>query len=305
MIHRDVIYWGPLILLLTGMRPEEMLQLRKRNIVRRNGILAFQIAVELEQSGKTDDSVRLVPVPRALLELGFVEWWRERLQESGEMLFPEIATGELEARLSDVFGKRIRTIFRRLDLADAEEDIYALRKTFSSRLQSAGAPDSVRKAILGHKQRDILNRHYTQENLALLKEAVDSVDFGLRFEMDSRRGHPVLTGCALATSAPIDVELQLDETGAARWIRVSETADRGRAVLETAILPPPGWSDTNVDRDRPGMDALHAARRVASLTEGREVRLRNASAMRAAFEALCALADADGLRPGRANARAA
>jgi integrase len=159
LVIRDSLYWAPLILLLTGMRPEEVLQLRKRNVIRRNGILAFVVAVELEQSDKNSDSIRTVPIPTALLELGFAEWWSARLAEPGEMLFPEIGRSESTTRLSDIFGKRVRSLFHRLGLADAEEDIYALRKTFASRLHAAGVPDSIRKPILGHKQKDIINRH--------------------------------------------------------------------------------------------------------------------------------------------------
>ena len=306
-IIRDAIYWVPLILLTTGMRPEEALQLRKKNILKRNGIWAFLIAVELEQSSKTEDSVRYVPIPDILLELGFVDWWRERLDEAGPMLFPEVATGSMTARLSDVFGKRVRTVFGRLDLTDAEEDLYALRKTFSSRPHSANETDSIRKAILGHKHGDILNRHYTQENLPLLKKAIDSVDLGLRVEMDHVRGFPVLVGCDLEAEPPIDVEMKLDEAGDPRWICI-RTMDIGRrSIFESKIAPLPGWKSfpTTLSDMAKGESAATVARKVVELVRGHEVSLRRATATRMAFEALCASAEAGWRRLDQAPGEAA
>lgn len=110
-----------------------------------------------------------------------------------------------------MFGKRAARIFARLGLSDAEDDRYALRKTFSSRLYSAGVSDWLRKAILGHRQEGVVNRHYTQQKLRLLKDTMDAVDYGIRVAFDERRGHPVITGCDLAALEAVDVELKLDD----------------------------------------------------------------------------------------------
>ena len=292
LVLRDALYWGPIALLTTGLRPEELLQLRKRNVVRRDEVWAFQIAVELDQSYKTRDSIRYVPVPQVLVDLGFIEWWSDRLGEAGQMLFPDIASGTLAARLSDAYGKRVRLVFDQLDIRDPEEDLYALRKTFSSRLQDAGVQDSLRKAILGHAQPDILNRHYTQENLALLKQAIDSVDLGMRVEMDAERGHPVIVGCDLPRAPEIDVDLKLDDHGAPRWIRITRPGLESDPVLETGIQSMPGWSASEPPAFAGGTseDARQVARQVVKIIDGHEVRLNRRKQVQAAFEALCACA---------------
>jgi integrase len=43
-LTRDSLYWTPLIAATTGMRPEEILQLRKSDIVRRHGVWALLVA---------------------------------------------------------------------------------------------------------------------------------------------------------------------------------------------------------------------------------------------------------------------
>lgn len=58
-------------MLLGGMRPEGVLQLPKKCVIRRDGILAIVISRDFGQSLKTDDSLRTLPIPETLLELGF------------------------------------------------------------------------------------------------------------------------------------------------------------------------------------------------------------------------------------------
>jgi integrase len=77
LIVRDHLYWAPLICLLCGMRPEEVLRLLKSDVFERDGILCFRVEQRPESGTKTESSERVVPLPETLLRLGFREWWHD------------------------------------------------------------------------------------------------------------------------------------------------------------------------------------------------------------------------------------
>ncbi len=69
----DAIYWLPIIARLSGLRSEEMLQLKPENIRCDEGIHYFDIARGTGQSLKSESARRMVPVHSQLIELGFLE----------------------------------------------------------------------------------------------------------------------------------------------------------------------------------------------------------------------------------------
>jgi hypothetical protein len=72
----------------------------------------------------------------------------------------------------------------------------------ATELLALGAPDHVRQSILGHEHSSVINRHYTQANLELMKGFLDQIDLGLTVEFDKRYGFPVTRGCALVGVPP-------------------------------------------------------------------------------------------------------
>ena len=118
-----------------GLRPEEALQLGKKDVVRRNAVLALHV-----HDSKTESSERYIPVPEVLLRLGFGDWVNEQRGLPGLLLFPEVADIETQSRMSEIFGGRFTSIRKGLKIADDAEDFYALRRTCNSRLTAAGVP---------------------------------------------------------------------------------------------------------------------------------------------------------------------
>lgn len=74
IIQRDAIYWVPLFMITAGARPEEILQLKVKNVVLHDGVICISIGEDLDDHLKTVTSRRLIPVPDLLLKLGFREW---------------------------------------------------------------------------------------------------------------------------------------------------------------------------------------------------------------------------------------
>lgn len=212
LIVRDHFYWAPLICLLCGLRPEEVLRLLKLDVFERDGILCFRVEQRPESGPKTESSERVVPLPETLLRLGFREWWFDSFHRPGPLLFPGATTGRRDGKASGNFGKRRTTLWTHLGIADWNEDGYVLRRTFLTGLELAGASDAIRQAIAGHEQGEVINRHYTETNLGKLKGFMDRIDFGIEIDEDNRRGYPVIQRCNLDDNRAVRVAARLRRT---------------------------------------------------------------------------------------------
>jgi putative membrane protein len=134
-----------------------------------DGILCFRVEERPESGPKTESSERVVPLPETLLRLGFREWWFDSFHFPGPLLFRSATTSRRDGKASGNFGKRRTTLWTHFGIADWNEDGYALRRTFLTGLDLAGASDAIRHAIAGHEQGEVSNRHYTETNLGKLK----------------------------------------------------------------------------------------------------------------------------------------
>ena len=268
-IVRDHVYWAPLICLLCGMRPEEVLRLLKSDVLQRDGVLCFRVEERPDGVIKTDEAERLVPVPETLLRLGFLEWWQDRFFRDGPLLFPEATIGETTGKASGSDGKRQRTIRCHLGIADWNEDGYALRHTFLTALDLAGAPDPVRQAIAGHEQGEVINRHYTETNLKKLKGFMDRLDFGIEIDEDDARGFPTIRRCTLADGHTIEVAARLEDE---RLVRVIV---RDPMVGEQPVIRLDLTKAEGLTRDEVRARTERAAERLYRLHEGRRIRIIN------------------------------
>ena len=216
VIVRDANYWVPLLVMMLGSRILEILQLKKTDLIVHNGVLCLSVGITSEHRVKTDDSKRFLPLPRLLIDLGFAQWVHS-LPAEQRLLFPSPAGGADIAAIAGNFGKKLKTCFKRLEIADWNEDFYALRKTLSSALDDAGVPESRRKAIAGHAGGSTLNQHYTKRNVSTLKSELEKFDLKVSVRYSDKHGHPVIGACDLVAkpSAIVEVELAADETASA------------------------------------------------------------------------------------------
>ncbi|MEC8668530.1 MAG: integrase [Pseudomonadota bacterium] len=233
VIIRDAFYWVPLIVMMIGSRIKEILLLERRNIIWRNGEYCFAIAKGAAQLGKTDDAYRVVPIPQILLDLGFIEWWKGLDDAHGPLLFPEAANRSAVGKVTEPFSKAYYIILNHLDLGDADEDFYALRKTFHSLLRAADVADGQRQAIAGHRTGSIMNIHYTAHRTKELKEAVDKAEFALEIGFSEEHGFPIILSCGLSKGSPLFVDVTLADDGTASEIVVSED---GKAPRKFATI---------------------------------------------------------------------
>ncbi|MGL6261675.1 site-specific integrase [Vibrio sp. WXL210] len=170
-------YWVPLICLLSSMRPNECCQLRKNNVVRKDGVLCFSITDELEdQTLKNKTAKRTIPVHKQLIGLGF-EKYLESISEDS-LLFPELTF----ITNSGYYGKPAswfrRHFTEKMDLTKQHKSFYSLRHTFIDFFAKNGEIRPIHRQLIGHLNGDITNDIYgSKYDVKAIKSEVDKVCF--------------------------------------------------------------------------------------------------------------------------------
>ncbi|EJP3283566.1 site-specific integrase [Vibrio parahaemolyticus] len=160
-------YWVPLLCRYTGARLEEMSQLHKSDVSQSDsGIHYLNIRRGEGQSVKNNSSLRHVPIPAHLIELGFLDY----VAESVGFLFPELKEnkyGKKSAALSKWWGQTVRSLG-----IHTTQPAHAFRHTFKTALRRLGIADTVSDAITGHTPTGVGGSYGTVE-LETKREAID------------------------------------------------------------------------------------------------------------------------------------
>lgn len=138
-----------LILLYTGLRIGELLNLRKQDINRRSSHLIVRHAKTKAGEG------RIIPLHHRIMPL------IEQIYCCvDDYLFTISYT---------TFHKHFKNIMKQLN---CKHTIHDTRHTFASLLDSVASPNALR-SLLGHKQGDITTRVYTHKTIRELRKAVE------------------------------------------------------------------------------------------------------------------------------------
>ena len=155
-------YWGPLIGLLSGMRIEEICQLRISDIREHRGRPFFSVIDGEDQELKTETSRRNVPVHGELIRCGFLNFVEAGRKARNEWLFPELEADKY-GRNSSTFGKRWNRKLRRvisLREADHTKAFHSFRHLFKHAARQCRIEEEVHDALTGHKSKDSEGRKY-------------------------------------------------------------------------------------------------------------------------------------------------
>lgn len=150
-----------MIYLYTGMRPSELLLMKKEDVDLENRIMIGGIKTEAGQN-------RHIPIHRCILP--FVE---RLMQTDGEYLLMRPAYGTKGPRgytYSYFHQSLFSPLMKRLGLS--QYTAHYCRHTAATMMREANVPDDLRKLILGHKSVDITDR-YTHYSDAMLLDAID------------------------------------------------------------------------------------------------------------------------------------
>lgn len=190
LINKPYKYWIPLLGLFTGARISELAQLSTDDIVEREGIYSIRIQEgDEEQSVKSENGKRLVPLHRTLLQLGFHDFVSLQRALGHQKLFPE-----LKASGNKAGGKATKwfTDFRRSrgipDTNEMGEQLvfHSFRHTVTTNLRHSnvsgqGHDVTMVQQLVGHKKNtngatDIYTHAYDDHTC---KTVIDTLNFNL------------------------------------------------------------------------------------------------------------------------------
>lgn len=172
VLVKDFKYWFPIIALHTGMRLEEISQLRTEDVFEKDGLLVINIV-----KSKTSAGERIVPIHPRLIDLGFMEY--VNAQKKGQ-LWPELKQSS-EGYYSALFAKWWPS-YRRSQGLDKEGLVFhSFRHTFISWLQKERVPEDRIKLIVGHADQSITTGTYGGKLLSPqdLLDEFKGIDFGV------------------------------------------------------------------------------------------------------------------------------
>jgi integrase len=185
-------YWLPLISVTTGMRCEEIAQLRLEDVAPVNGILCFQIRRGEGRVLKSKAAKRNVPVPDALVRLGlarFVED-RKRLETppAGNLLIPGCEPTGKYGLKGTVTAKWFGRYLTNLGLKGEKESFHSLRHDFSSEATSARIDPTIHDYIFGHATGRLAFDRYTSNIEPVAAEEINKINFDFLADVRPYRG---------------------------------------------------------------------------------------------------------------------
>lgn len=148
-------FWVPLIGLL-GLRINEICQLHTMDVRDVDGIWCLDINTDGGKLLKNLSSARLVPLPRFILDIGFVQYWQTRRASDTELLFP---IRVLKANRPD-YNFQSRKYIRKYVTQDPKKSFHSLRHTLATSLKNIGEQEAIISQILGHTNPSMTGGRY-------------------------------------------------------------------------------------------------------------------------------------------------
>jgi integrase len=170
----DALFWAPLIAAHSGMRAEEILQLKGTDIA--DGWIHVRITDPATQSAKTAPSLRQVPIHSNLAALGLDELAR---RAGSGRLFPRVKRSAARSKLSETFSKRFGYYRRKYhetphDLPN--KDFHSFRHGALTTMVNAGETLETGQQILGHESDEVTIVHYYDgATERMLRRAVEKI----------------------------------------------------------------------------------------------------------------------------------
>lgn len=138
----------PLILLYTGMRASELINLKARDVNRKQRTIKII-------SSKTKSGIRTIPIHDRI-------WSIIERRLDAVYVIHECRT---YSSLSREFNKAMRTI-------NANHTTHDCRHTFATRLDNEGANYNAKRLLLGHASGNVTDGVYTHKSLGQLRKAI-------------------------------------------------------------------------------------------------------------------------------------
>lgn len=176
MIIRDERFWIPLIAVFSGARQEEICQLRIEDIQQQAGIWVFDINGEEPRQLKNESAVRIVPIHRELIRIGFLKYVESQRKAGQDRVFPNLEPGGADDRFGHGFTKWFTRYRRAVGLYKEGKDFHSFRHSATTFLGQGDVEDSIIDRLTGHTTPGETSRYNKESFVAQLKRAIDSID---------------------------------------------------------------------------------------------------------------------------------
>jgi len=178
-------FFVPLIGLHTGMRLEEICQLRLKDISTAGNYDVFKVVISEDTKLKNIQSERIIPIHENLKKLGFLDYCKYLRKLKYERVFYDLEKNR------DGYGRNMGRFFtdylRKLDLYQHQTKVFhSLRHTFITNLLQNGVREEVVNGLDGHAQKTMSTTVYFKGGFpadVLYEEGISKLNYeGMDFE---------------------------------------------------------------------------------------------------------------------------
>ena len=177
-------YFVPIIAIHTGMRLEEICQLRLEDVYKEGTVDIFRVTISKETKLKTVTSQRIVPIHENLKRVGFLEYCNYMKKQKKERVFWDLTKSR------DGYGRNIGRYFmeylRKVGVYEFQSKVFhSLRHSFITNLLQNGVREEVVNGLCGHKQKTMSTTIYFKGGFPpdlLYEEGISKLNFeGINF----------------------------------------------------------------------------------------------------------------------------
>jgi integrase len=165
-------YWFPLLSLFSGLRVSEIGQLRAVDIHMVNGVPAINV-----YKSKTPAGIRVIPIAKPLLDLGFLEYVEEVKELRAQRVFPHLNL--TKQGYGKNVSKRFSGLLKALGIKE-RLSFHSFRHTFVEHLLEAEIDEAVQSRYIGHKYSSTLHTIYGKGKVpfhALISKVLPHISF--------------------------------------------------------------------------------------------------------------------------------
>jgi integrase len=179
LIVRDEKFWLPLIALFSGMRQEEICQLRLDDVRQEEGIWVFDLNARDGQQLKNANAVRRVPIHAELIRLGLLAYIDQHRVAKDQMLFPNLQPGGADDRLGHNYSKWFSRYRQEVKLFVPGRDFHSFRHSATTFMRQAGVDEPTIDELTGHATAGETARYSKGLTIANLRTAIDKIEIGV------------------------------------------------------------------------------------------------------------------------------
>ena len=177
-------FFVPIIAIHTGMRLEEICQLRLEDVYKEGTVDIIRVTISKETKLKTVTSQRIVPIHENLKRVGFLEYCNYMKKQKKERVFWDLTKSR------DGYGRNIGRYFmeylRKVGVYEFQSKVFhSLRHSFITNLLQNGVREEVVNGLCGHKQKTMSTTIYFKGGFPsdlLYEEGISKLNFeGINF----------------------------------------------------------------------------------------------------------------------------